>query len=155
VEPQGRCQLGICTFFLPNFIDDLDTKVVRVAVFYDGIDPPLNPNMLCGASAGNPTEGILVDTQTNPQSIIWDLKCHPNPDQERITFQTGAPLQSVQVIIWTASFNEDRIAGELLPLDNSALMIAGLTSMSVWMIPTVLGLAGVGVYLVKYRANRD
>ncbi len=43
------------------------------------------------------------------------------------------------------------VAGELLPLDNSALMIAGLTSMSVWMIPTVLGLAGVGVYLVKFR----
>jgi hypothetical protein len=32
-------------------------------------------------------------------------------------------------------------------------MIAGLTSMSVWMIPTVLGLAGAGVYLVKFRAR--
>jgi len=32
--------------------------------------------------------------------------------------------------------------------------MAGLTSMSVWMIPTVLGLAGVGVYLVKFRANK-
>jgi len=47
------------------------------------------------------------------------------------------------------------VAGELLPLDSSALMIAGLTSMSVWMIPAVLGLAGAGVYLVKHRANRD
>jgi len=46
------------------------------------------------------------------------------------------------------------VAGELLPLDSSALMIAGLTSMTVWMIPTVLGLAGAGVYLVKFRANR-
>ena len=43
------------------------------------------------------------------------------------------------------------VAGELLPLDNSALMIAGLSSMSLWMIPTVLGLAGAGVYLVKFR----
>jgi len=43
------------------------------------------------------------------------------------------------------------VAGELLPLDSTALMIAGLTSISVWMIPTVLGLAGVGVYLVKFR----
>ena len=43
------------------------------------------------------------------------------------------------------------VAGELLPLDTSALMIAGLTSMSVWMVPAVLGLAGVGVYLVKFR----
>ena len=53
-------------------------------------------------------------------------------------------------------FTLDRIlGGELLSLDNSALVIAGLTSMSVWMIPTVLGLAGAGIYLVKFRANRD
>ncbi len=44
-----------------------------------------------------------------------------------------------------------QVAGELLPLDSTALLIGGLTSMSVWMIPTVLGLAGVGVYLVKFR----
>jgi len=46
---------------------------------------------------------------------------------------------------------ETQVAGELLPIDSSALMIAGLTSMSVWMVPTVLGLAGAGVYLVKFR----
>jgi len=43
------------------------------------------------------------------------------------------------------------IAGELLPLDSTALFLAGIQSMTVWMIPTVLGLAGVGVYLVKFR----
>jgi len=48
---------------------------------------------------------------------------------------------------------DHRVAGELLPLDSSALMIAGLTSMTVWMIPTVLGLAGAGVYLVKFRKH--
>jgi len=51
--------------------------------------------------------------------------------------------------------NEQVVAGELLSVDSSALMIAGLTSMSLWMIPTVLGLAGAGIYLVKFRANRD
>ena len=47
-----------------------------------------------------------------------------------------------------------QVAGELLPLDNSALMIAGLSSMSVWMVPAIAGLAGAGVYLVKHRTNR-
>ena len=46
---------------------------------------------------------------------------------------------------------ETPVAGELLPLDSTALMIAGLTSMTVWMVPAVVGLAGVGVYLVKFR----
>ena len=45
------------------------------------------------------------------------------------------------------------VAGELLPLDSSALMIAGLTSSVVWMVPTILVLAGAGVYLVKFRAR--
>ena len=45
------------------------------------------------------------------------------------------------------------VTGELLPLDSTALLIGGLTSMSVWMIPTVLGLAGAGVYLVKFRKH--
>jgi len=48
-----------------------------------------------------------------------------------------------------------QVAGELLPLDSTALFLAGIQSMTVWMIPTLLGLAGAGVYLVKFRANRD
>jgi len=47
------------------------------------------------------------------------------------------------------------VAGKLLPLDSTALFLAGIQSMSVWMIPAVAGLAGAGVYLVKYRARRD
>ena len=48
-----------------------------------------------------------------------------------------------------------QVAGELLPLDSTTLLIGGLSSMSVFMIPAVAGLAGAGVYLVKFRANRD
>ena len=47
------------------------------------------------------------------------------------------------------------VAGELLPIMSSALVIAGVSTIAIWMIPTVIGLAGAGVYLVKYRANRD
>ncbi len=46
------------------------------------------------------------------------------------------------------------VAGELLSLDNSALLIAGLSSM-VWIAPAAAGLAGAGLFLVKHRANRD
>jgi len=45
------------------------------------------------------------------------------------------------------------VAGELLPLDSTALLIGGLSSMSVFMIPAVAGLAGAGIYLVKFRAR--
>ncbi|MDH3278508.1 MAG: hypothetical protein OEM21_10470 [Nitrosopumilus sp.] len=47
------------------------------------------------------------------------------------------------------------VAGELLSLDSSALVIGGLASSAVWIIPTIAGIAGAGVYLVKLRTNRD
>ena len=50
---------------------------------------------------------------------------------------------------------DEQVAGQLLPLDSTALLLAGIQSMTVWMVPTVLGLAGAAVYLVKFRANRD
>ena len=56
--------------------------------------------------------------------------------------------------VQTITIEGECVAGELLPLDNTALLLAGIQSMTVWMIPTVLGLAGAGVYLVKFRANR-
>ncbi|HUT05123.1 MAG TPA: DUF1194 domain-containing protein [Nitrosopumilaceae archaeon] len=47
------------------------------------------------------------------------------------------------------------VAGELLSLDTSALVIGGLASSAIWMIPAVAGIAGAGIYLVKSRNNRD
>ena len=44
------------------------------------------------------------------------------------------------------------VSGKSLSLDYSALAIAGLTSSAFWMVPTLLGLAGVGIYFKKYRA---
>jgi len=50
---------------------------------------------------------------------------------------------------------DNPVAGELLSLDSSALLIGGLSSMSAWMIPTVASIAGAGIYLVKYRTNKE
>jgi len=52
-------------------------------------------------------------------------------------------------------FETNPVAGELLPINSSALVIAGITSSAVWMMPTVIGLTGIGIYLVKFRVNRD
>ena len=54
----------------------------------------------------------------------------------------------------TVTVLEKAVAGELLSLDTSALVIGGLSSV-LWMVPAVAGLVGAGVYLVKTRANRE
>ena len=46
------------------------------------------------------------------------------------------------------------VGGELLSLNLTALIVAGFSSSAIWMLPTLAGLAGVGVYLAKFR-NRE
>ena len=48
----------------------------------------------------------------------------------------------------------DVVAGELLPIDNTALFLAGLSSSAVWIIPTLAGLAGAGV-IIRQKLHRD
>ena len=61
----------------------------------------------------------------------------------------------IQKLIKEAGEEPTPVAGELLSFDSSALVVAGLTSSAIWMIPTIAGLAGAGLYLVKFRTNRD
>ena len=68
----------------------------------------------------------------------------------------GADIDSVGAI--SSRFVEPPtttpVAGELLALNSSALVIGGLGSM-IWMVPAVAGLIGAGVYLVKFRVNKE
>ena len=86
--------------------------------------------------------GVLGNTQSAYAGNICRDVCGPtevcDPDTRECVPENG---------------NGEPVAGELLPIDSSALMIAGLTSMSIWMVPTILGLAGAGVYLVKFRKH--
>ena len=92
---------------------------------------------------------VPVDWGNGPDgSSVWI-----DVDLPTLEFMGPFPEPSIQYVYATEHVEPPTtsVAGKLLPLDNSALMIAGLTSMSVFMIPAVLGLAGAGVYLVKFR----
>jgi len=102
----------------------------------EGLQNQLVCNVIEGLFCVGPNEEMVFGTDSLSGLAVLDSR----------------PYASL--IIWD-SLLDPTVAGELLSLDTSALMIAGLTSSAVWMIPTVLGLAGAGVYLVKYRANRD
>jgi hypothetical protein len=94
---------------------------------------------------GGVCQGLAVlNCAINPDICI-DTACNPSNGQCEETFDPTNDLVC----------QEDQVAGELLPLDSTALLIGGLSSMSMWMIPAVVGIAGAGVYLVKFRANRD
>jgi len=71
-----------------------------------------------------------------------------------VTFQLGGLFGgNVEVIqeIWINE-SQEPVAGELLTVDSSSLVVAGLSSM-IWMVPAVVGIVGAGVYLVKFRGR--
>jgi len=38
-------------------------------------------------------------------------------------------------------------------LDTTALFISGITSSAIWMVPTLVGIVGVGAYYLRTRKN--
>ena len=165
IEIAGGCEGPNCSFIIPNFVDDLDTKLIHIEVFFgefagdavaaiDG-QPPFNPTVTCfdetNLGASSESSGLLVTDELKQEGIwLWEFECHPNPDVEIITF-TRINEGTDVVVFWTASFDEPTpVAGELLSLDSSALVIGGLSSI-IWMVPAVAGILGTGVILVKFR----
>ena len=94
--------------------------------------------------------GQIVNRDFAPRSELWVLK-----DLRIFTTSLG---ETAEIQSFEQHFSQvppTVVAGELLSLDSSALVIAGLTGSAVWMIPTVASIAGAGIYLVKTRTNRD
>jgi len=50
---------------------------------------------------------------------------------------------------------EQVVGGEFLPIDSTALMLAGLQTSAIWMLPVLAGVAGAGFYLIKFRTNKE
>ena len=49
--------------------------------------------------------------------------------------------------------NEPTVAGELMPLNTTALFISNLSSSMIWMAPAIIGIAGVGSYYLRTHKN--
>ncbi len=43
------------------------------------------------------------------------------------------------------------IGGEIIPINTTALLLAGVQSVSMWMIPVIAGI-GIGVVVIKRRS---
>ena len=69
-----------------------------------------------------------------------------------VTSVTGVTVQLEQEL-W---FNEPIVVGgELLPIDSTALVLAGLQTSAIWMLPVLAGVAGsaFGILYIKSRRN--
>lgn len=101
---------GIYQFQLPNIVDELPIKYMRVQLTWTGTtQPPVNvfseamdgiqliPGILTYAS------GPLVFTQPDGGYQYFDFEFRPNPDFERINVQLPPDALLVQVVVDTVS----------------------------------------------------
>ena len=103
--------------------------------------------------------GQYHNALTNDQQdfVLGDLAV---PGYQTVSFSLslGGPGE---VCVFVAQVNkatlEDliKVGGELLSIDSAALLLAGLQSSAIWMMPALVGIAGVGVYFVRAKMNKD
>ena len=147
---------------IPNFIDDFNTKKVRIQVFYDpkestpavkhpgGVKEDVNP----GTPEVNPENCFRDAPRTfgsggeSSGEFYEDWTCHPNPDNEVIWFDiTGAVI--TEIVVDTISFDRNAVGGNIIPLDSTMILAAGAQNTSAWMIPVIVSAIGIGIVLAR------
>ncbi len=138
-----------CNMEMPNFIDSFDTKLIRFQIVYEGVEPEI---FNVKPKGGEDCEQIGFERSDN--YFFADYECNPNPDNDRIwlNLQRGTVIKDALVDTWSLG---KIVGGELLAIDNTALMLAGLQSSAIWMLPALAGIAGAafGVLYIKTKRN--
>jgi len=67
------------------------------------------------------------------------------------TFGEGEMITAMDMETVTVIF----VGGEFLPIDSTALLLAGLQTSAIWILPAVAGLAGTGYYLIRFRSKQE
>ena len=122
------------------------------------------------------TGPFTYDTTGNPSGSDWKLKTlsfTATGATSTLTFTSnelnpfGAALDNVSVVLSACPVGyvvsgdtcvvseQATVAGELLPLNTTALFISGITSSAIWMVPTLAGIAGAGVYFIRTRTHEE
>jgi hypothetical protein len=173
---QNFCSDGMCVGSLDHGLCD-DGDLCTINDFCDPNNGCMNEGQVacdqveCGINQCQPNSGQCQVIENDAdcedgiectQNFCSDGMCVGFPDDglcddgDLCTIDSCNPNLGCMVEPNPAPMCEDiQVAGEKLPLDSTALLIGGLSSMSVWMIPSIAGIAGAAVYLVKFRANKE
>ena len=47
------------------------------------------------------------------------------------------------------------IGGEIIPIESTGLLLAGMQTSAFWMLPALAGIAGAGAYFIRTRMNKE
>jgi len=117
----------------------------------DVTDVPLSGDVIDDEATGmtySTAEGLfLVASRSTPG--FYSLTGGGVADFRGLTLDAGG----VTAIYKGLAFNVDPIVigGTYIPIDQSALLLAGVQSISMWMIPVVISGIGIGIFVIKRR----
>ncbi len=147
---------------IPNFIDDFNTKKVRIQVFYDPQESTSSVNHPDGVkedvNPGTPGINPEICDRDAPRTFgsggessgefYEDWTCHPNPDNEVIWFDiTGAVI--TEIVVDTISFDSNAVGGDMIQMQTISILAAGAQYTAAWMIPVIV--SGIGFAIVIAR----
>jgi len=97
-----------------------------------------------------PQPGVLGLSTTN--GFVLTV---PNVDSFAPAFQSKLGLELCDILPELEVCQPPKVGGEFLPIDSTALLIAGMSANMSLIAPLVLGIAGVSAYLIRSRMNKD
>jgi hypothetical protein len=111
-------------------------------------DPPfgelLDDHMICYDIVSNNNPVQIADL---PFQLLDQLNTFPVPFiYDQINFVQGLEKLCVPAL---KSFEE--VGGFDIPINTSSLLLAGVSSVSMWMIPVVIAGVGIGIFVIKRR----
>ena len=104
-----------------------------------------------GGSINDSGEGIAVDSSGNAY-VIGKTASSNFPTEFPIQGTIGSDFQDDAFVTKIGELMPDvPIGGTFVPIDQSALLLAGVQSISMWMIPVVIAGIGIGIFVIKRR----
>lgn len=98
----------------------------------------------------------MVPTDNIPGFIwFWNITEDNYPDGQTICPVPFSEFDFIFTTFFEDEVQEISVGGELLSIDSTALVLAGLQSSAIWMIPVLAGIAGAGAFYIKTRMNKD
>ena len=146
-------QNGVCQGVNANFeVDTISLESPGIAMW------PENMYKIWEIPKTSPP-GEYHDALTGAQLdfVLGSLTGTPFGDYQVVSFTLVPALpDTVCVVLVDGPFMADinplmKVAGELLQIDTTALMISGMSTSAVWLLPIVVSAAGIGMVLVRKK----
>lgn len=139
--PSRGCWLTVTDAFLYGDVFEVFDNSKSIGTTPNAAADPEN-------GCGNDPEVCLLDSSSSSKMFSLGDGTHSITMRPKLIVDEGAAYFKIEI-------PGRPVVGSILQVNSFDLVIAGLTTNAIWMVPIVAGIAGTGIYLTQFRQNRD